>query len=64
MSVSYSVDVLSGVVVDELINVLAGLPAGVTSCVVLGIGVEVLADMNVNVLAAAMTALEFVMSMS
>ena len=55
--VSYSVDVLSDVVVDALIDALAGVLAGVIIDVVFGIGVEVLADVNVNVCAAVMTAL-------
>ncbi len=60
--VSYSVDVLSDVVVDVLIDALSVL-AGVIIDVVFGIGVEVLTGVNVNVCAAAMTALvEFPMS--
>ena len=44
MPISYSVDVLSGVLVDVWIDALAG--------------VEVLADANANVFASLMTALE------
>ncbi len=57
MLVTYTADVLSGVMVEVFIDELAGVLAGVMIGVVLGIGVEVLADVNVNVCAAVMTAL-------
>ena len=53
--VSYFSDVLSGMVVGTLIDALAGVIIGFVS----SIGVEMLADANVNVFASLMTALEF-----
>ena len=60
--VSYSVDVLSGVVVDVLVDKLAGLSGGATICVVLGIGVEVLAGVNANIFAVAKISLNVSMT--
>ena len=54
---SYSLDGLSSVVVGALIDALAHVLAGVIINAALGIGVEVMADVNVNVCAASMTAL-------
>jgi len=54
-SVLYSVDLLSGVVADVLIDVLTRVTIGVVT----DIGIDVLADVNVNAFIAAMTALEF-----
>ena len=53
--ISYCVDALSVVVVDELMDALAD----VITRFVTGIGVEVLADANGNVCASLMTVLEF-----
>ena len=55
MSLSYFVDVLSDMVVGALIGVMADAMMGFVT----GIGVEMLADANVNVFAALMIALEF-----
>ena len=55
VSILYLVDVLSSMVVDALINLLAGVTMGVVT----GSGSEVLADANVNVFASLMTDLEF-----
>ena len=49
VSISYFVDVLSGMVIDALTDVLTGVS---------GIGVEMLADATGNVFASLMTALE------
>ena len=53
---SYFVYVLSDAVVDALINAVTDIISGFVS----SIGVEVLADANVNVFASLMTDLEFV----
>ena len=52
---SYFVYVLSDAVVDALINAVTDIISGFVS----SIGVEVLADANVNVFASLMTDLEF-----
>ena len=49
VSVSCAVDILAGVVVDVLVNVLTSMSAGETICVRTGIGVDALAEVNVNV---------------
>ena len=51
--VSYSVDVLSGVVVGLLMDAFADVLAAITIAVLRGIGVDVLADVNVNTFASA-----------
>ena len=58
LTVPYSVDVSSGVAVDMFIDSLAG----VTFAVLIGIGIEVMADVNPNTFAGIMTALKFPMS--
>ena len=55
VSISYCVDVLPDMVVDALIDA----SAGVIIVFVLGIGVEVLDDADVNVFRSLMIALEF-----
>ena len=55
VTILYLVDVLSSMVVDALIDLLACATMGIVT----SIGSEVLADTNVNVFASLMTALEF-----
>ena len=59
MLVSYSVGVLSDVVVDVLFDALAGILSGVTISVVTDNGVDRLFDVNAKGLEAVMTAWEF-----
>ena len=57
-TVSCSLDVSSGMTIDSFMEALAGAMLGVLS----GIGVEELADVNTNVFAFRMAALEFPVS--
>ena len=57
VSISYFVDMLAEVVVDPSIDALAGA----ITVFVSDIDVEVLADVNVNIFAFSMTAVEFAM---
>ena len=54
-SISYCVDMLSGMVVDALVDALGS----VMICLVLDIGVEVLTDATETFFTSLMTALEF-----
>ena len=58
LSVSYSVDVPSGVVVDLFVDALVGMMIDILT----GIGIELLADMKENTFGAVMIALELPVS--
>jgi len=60
-TVSKSVDLLAVVVVDRFVDAMAGVLAGITVGVLSGKDVDVLPDVNANVFASLMTALEFAM---
>ena len=55
MPVSCAGDILADTVLDMLVDVLVGMPAGEIICVRPGIGVDALAEVNVNVRPAVIT---------
>ena len=54
----------TGIVIDIWIDALVGMLAGVITGVLPSTGVDILADVDVNVLGAVMTALDFTLPVS